>query len=106
MSKVVHFPTADRRQQVKTDKDNEIDIYDYLAPMVDECGIHPEHVFKPENLAIACKAVMEDARRARDQGRMNDYKHLDELAWQIRSKNDEITEILYAEGFLQEHGIF
>ena len=106
MSNVVHFPLADRREQVKAEKQNELDIYDHLALMVDECGVGIKEALKPENLAILCKVLMEDARRAKEKGRTDDFNYFDDMAWQVRSKNDAVTDILYAEGFLQKHGIF
>ena len=48
---------------------------------------------------------MENARSAKDDGRIGDYKYFDDLAWEVRAMNSEITDLLYAEGFLQEHGI-
>lgn len=106
MVKIAQFPTADRRQQVKTEKEQQLDLYDHMAMMFEDCGVAPEDaLYDPQHLAVLCKVLMNNARRAKERGDIGEFNYYDDLAWQARSRNDAVTDILYEEGFLQEHGI-
>lgn len=106
MSNVSYFPIAERRQAIKKEEESRKDLHDYLFDLC-EMNHNPQRdgLYPTSQLVSLCKFLMESAANAYEKGDISSYNHFDDLAWEVRQMDENVTNILYAEGFLQKHGI-